>query len=155
MEPTRTNTTPGIFQFSEWAVARRRAQWRDALLNCAACLRVHMVVHAKKGPRSLQAADKHRSRKLEVLAHFYTGVKPDWKVSFVQERRKKKTHKSEQLQWKTSEYFDRGFLAWLQPTGVGGVSTSHQAGANQTARAAAFIVPDSHFGQTGIRGNVS
>lgn len=32
---------------SKWAVARRRAQWRDVLLNCAACLRVHMVVHAK------------------------------------------------------------------------------------------------------------
>lgn len=112
----------------------------------------------KKGPRSLQAADTHRRRKLEVLAHFYTGVKPDWKVTFLffsGTQKKKKNTSQNNCSGKRVSILTQVFLAWLQPTGVGGVSTSHQAGANQTARAAAFTVPDSHFGQTGIRGNVS
>lgn len=39
-----------------------------------------------------------------------------------------------------SEYFDTGFLEWLQPTGVGGASTSHQVGANKADSAVASIV---------------
>lgn len=109
----------------------------------------------KRGPSEPAGCWQTQEKEIRSFSAFLHRRQTRLESQFCSGTQKKKPHKSEQLQWKTSEHFDRGFLAWLQPTGVGGVSTSHQAGANQKARAAAFIVPDSHFGQTGIRGNVS